>query len=138
MSAKLTQRYRVLHSAAPIIKSGGAAGVYTFNVARGASGAAIISLILADEVGTGSVQMTVTNKTATGTDMAVAASLAAALTAAGTTHYAFGYGSTTAEAPITEAWFTPLTENFTITLSAAASSGADDGFTTATLSVAFV
>ena len=137
MSASLSKRYRVLADAARLTKITGTAGIHTYNVARGASGRCIITLITASEVGTGVLQMTVTNKTATGTDMALAASLAGAITGNGTTHYAFGYGTTTAESPITEAWLTGVTENFTITLDLSGSTADPDGFL-CTLTVAFV
>ena len=137
MSASLSKRYLTLCNAAAHTKVGGSAGIYTYNVARGASGSAIITLITASEVGTGVLQMTVTNKTATGTSIAVAASLTAAVTANGTTHYYFGCPITTAESPATEAWIMGLTENFTVTIDVSGSTADIDGFT-CTLMVAFL
>ena len=111
-----------------------AGGAVTIPIRNGASGCVLITLTLASEVGTATLQMAVNGYSGTGASVAFVSSLTAGLTAAGTTHYLFGASSATEEGPITEAFMNRLPESFDIVLTCSGSSASFD----VTVGVAFL
>lgn len=129
MPANLSKRYRGLLSSYTLTT---AAGALTVPVRNSPGGRVLITLTTANESGTMTLQMAVNGYSGTGSSVAFVASLTAAVTANGTTHYLFGASSATEEGPITEAFLNPLPSNFDIVLTPTVGTSFD-----VTLGVAF-